>query len=59
MHGGISKYFTSFEDLAALPKPTDIPEEGLVCDLLWNDPDSDVEDWADNSRGCGYVFGRL
>jgi serine/threonine-protein phosphatase PP1 catalytic subunit len=40
-----------------LPKPTDVPDSGLVADLLWNDPDEDVVDWSENERGCGEVFG--
>jgi hypothetical protein len=39
MHGGISMHMNSFEQVEAIPKPTDIPDEGLMADLLWNDPD--------------------
>ena len=48
----------SFEQVENLPKPTDVPDCGIVADLLWNDPDDDVRDWEENERGCGFVFGR-
>ena len=58
MHGGISKDMNSFEQITQLPKPTDVPDKGLIADLLWNDPDEIARDWEDNERGCGYIFGR-
>lgn len=31
---------------------------GLLCDLLWSDPESGVKGWEDNpDRGISYVFG--
>ena len=24
---------------------------------MWNDPDEEVNDWEENERGCGYIFG--
>jgi len=31
---------------------------GLLCDLLWSDPDKDIKGWAENERGVSYVFGQ-
>ena len=31
---------------------------GLLCDLLWADPDKEVSGWADNERGVSYTFGQ-
>ena len=42
MHGGITKNMRNFDDIANTPKPTDVPDEGLIADLLWNDPDEDA-----------------
>jgi len=53
MHGGISKSMHSLELIQQLPKPTDVPETGLIADILWNDPDDDAKDWMENERGCG------
>ncbi|VDP05919.1 unnamed protein product [Heligmosomoides polygyrus] len=33
------------------------PVAGLLCDILWSDPDSSVVGWAPNERGVSYVFG--
>lgn len=37
-------------------RPTDVPDTGLLCDLLWSDPDPDVQGWAESERGVSYVF---
>ena len=38
-------------------RPTDVPDTGLLCDLLWADPDKDVNGWAENDRGVSFTFG--
>jgi serine/threonine-protein phosphatase PP1 catalytic subunit len=30
---------------------------GLLCDLLWSDPDKDVVGWGENDRGVSFTFG--
>ena len=30
---------------------------GLLCDLLWSDPELDIAGWAENDRGVSYTFG--
>ena len=40
---------------AEVKRPCDVPEEGLVCDLLWSDPEPDITGWAENDRGVSYV----
>ena len=41
-------------------RPTDIPDSGLLCDLLWSDPntENESEDWVENDRGVSYLFGK-
>ena len=39
MHGGLSPELKNVEQLKKIMRPTDVPEEGLLCDLLWSDPD--------------------
>lgn len=30
---------------------------GLICDLLWSDPNKNVTGWASNERGISVTFG--
>lgn len=56
MHGGLSPELSNLEQIRRIMRPTDVPDTGLLCDLLWSDPDKDVQGWADNERGVSYVF---
>jgi serine/threonine-protein phosphatase PP1 catalytic subunit len=38
MHGGLSPELTTCTQLNKLPRPTEVPETGLLCDILWSDP---------------------
>jgi len=38
-------------------RPTDVPDQGLLCDLLWSDPDKDISGWGENDRGVSFTFG--
>jgi serine/threonine-protein phosphatase PP1 catalytic subunit len=29
----------------------------LLCDLLWSDPEKDLNGWAENERGVSFIFG--
>ena len=39
MHGGLSPDLHSLEQIKNLDRPNDVPENGLLCDLLWSDPE--------------------
>jgi serine/threonine-protein phosphatase PP1 catalytic subunit len=47
----------SFLSLTTLASPVDIPDTGLLCDLLWADPDKDIVGWGENDRGVSFTFG--
>ena len=34
------------EQIRNLMRPTDVPDTGLLCDLLWADPDKDQKGWG-------------
>uniref|UniRef100_A0A6C0L2H0 protein-serine/threonine phosphatase n=1 Tax=viral metagenome TaxID=1070528 RepID=A0A6C0L2H0_9ZZZZ len=62
MHGGISPHLTDYNDIKNIKRPTDIPDSGILCDLLWADPETDgpqfLKGWHPNDRGVSYVFCR-
>eukprot|EP00310_Coccolithus_braarudii_P006856 CAMPEP_0183358902 /NCGR_PEP_ID=MMETSP0164_2-20130417/50688_1 /TAXON_ID=221442 /ORGANISM="Coccolithus pelagicus ssp braarudi, Strain PLY182g" /LENGTH=407 /DNA_ID=CAMNT_0025532903 /DNA_START=84 /DNA_END=1308 /DNA_ORIENTATION=+ len=57
MHGGLSPDLKQLSQIGRILRPTDVPDQGLLCDLLWSDPDKDVAGWGENDRGVSYTFG--
>ncbi|XP_076366125.1 uncharacterized protein LOC143255015 [Tachypleus tridentatus] len=57
MHGGLSPDLFNLKQLQQIPRPIDVLDHGLVCDLLWSDPDEDITGWGENDRGVSYTFG--
>ena len=56
MHGGLSPSLKSLGQLNEIIRPTDVPDEGLLCDLVWSDPESNLKGWELNDRGVSYTF---
>ena len=48
MHGGISPHLKHFDQIRDIKRPTDIPDSGLVTDLLWADPKPSSVKWDEN-----------
>ncbi|CAD6248956.1 unnamed protein product [Miscanthus lutarioriparius] len=57
MHGGLSPELNKLEQILNLNRPTDVPDTGLLCDLLWSDPSNEATGWAMNDRGVSFTFG--
>lgn len=57
MHGGLSPELVKIDTIKNIVRPTDVPDTGLLCDLLWSDPDKDVNEWGENDRGVSFTFG--
>lgn len=57
MHGGLSPELDDLSQIRRMDRPVEVPEDGLLCDLVWSDPDPRVVGWGYNSRGVSYTFG--
>jgi serine/threonine-protein phosphatase PP1 catalytic subunit len=57
MHGGLSPELSHLDQIKRVVRPTDVPDTGLLCDLLWSDPEKEVSGWGENDRGVSFTFG--
>ena len=59
MHGGLSKDLQNVEQINKILRPTEVPDEGLLCDLLWSDPNDQLnEDFGSNERNVSITFSK-
>jgi len=65
MHGGLSKDMNEMNEIKGIRRPAKVPETGILCDLLWSDPNDNEQpelfnvkagEWGDNERGVSYIF---
>ena len=57
VHGGISPHLKKVNDINKINRFTTIPDGGLLCDLMWSDPNnSQNETWGMNSRGISCTY---
>jgi len=57
MHGGLSTKMEKVEQIKKIVRPTDVPEQGLLCDLLWSElDDAAKEGFGENDRGVSVIF---
>lgn len=45
-------------ELWYLALSTDVPDYGLLNDLVWSDPSDTALEWEDNERGVSYCYGK-
>jgi serine/threonine-protein phosphatase PP1 catalytic subunit len=59
MHGGLAFELNKFQEIKNIQRPTEIPDSGVLCDLLWSDPSDDIPtDWGPNERGVSLTFSK-
>lgn len=59
VHGGLSPSLTNMNELRSIQRPTDVPDYGLLNDILWSDPADTENEWEDNERGVSYCFNKV
>ena len=60
MHGGLAYDLKNINELKTIKRPTEIPDAGLLCDLVWSDPDESLYfDFCTNKeRGISVCFSK-
>ena len=58
VHGGLSPDLKDLEQLYEIKRPTDVPNNGLLCDILWSDPSDEIDNWGENERGVSFVYSK-
>ena len=60
MHGGLAYELKDINQLKLIKRPTEIPDAGLLCDLVWSDPDDSlIFDFKTNKeRGISVCFSK-
>ena len=56
LHGGLSPSCKNIDEIKKVERFSDVPRNGLMCDMLWSDPE-DRNGWAVNTRGAGFTWG--
>ena len=54
---GLSPYLQSIDQLRTIHRPDDVPDDGLVCDLLWSYFDANVTGWVEPDKAVEWEFG--
>jgi serine/threonine-protein phosphatase 5 len=58
LHGGLfSENNVKLSDLIKINRFCEIPEKGLMCEMLWSDPSNANGKRPNNTRGIGIYFG--
>ncbi|CAJ0594897.1 unnamed protein product [Cylicocyclus nassatus] len=56
MHGGLSPHIQTLADIEKIARPSIIPPYGILCDIVWSDPDSHQPGWSLSCRGISFSF---
>eukprot|EP00049_Salpingoeca_infusionum_P025735 m.21499 g.21499 ORF g.21499 m.21499 type:complete len:304 (+) comp8289_c0_seq2:176-1087(+) len=58
VHGGLSPSLSRLDEIRAVERRVEVPENGPMCDMLWSDPEDISDSWSVSPRGAGYLFGQ-
>ena len=54
---GLSPFLCTFDDVRTIKRPDDVPDSGLLCDLLWSYFDSDIVGWQASNHAVEMIYG--
>ncbi|CAI2372571.1 unnamed protein product [Moneuplotes crassus] len=57
VHGGLSPLLQNIDYVKEINRFREIPHEGAFADLMWSDPDADLDGFKISPRGAGFQFG--
>ncbi|PKA50816.1 Serine/threonine-protein phosphatase PP1 [Apostasia shenzhenica] len=57
MHGGLSPDIENLDQIHQIARPTDVPDRGLLRDLLWSNPNKNINGWRKDNKDVSYTFG--
>ncbi|KAL7718788.1 Serine/threonine-protein phosphatase [Entamoeba marina] len=56
IHGGLSPQLQTINQIKQITRPVDIPDQGIICDLVWADP-VETNGFSESTRGTGCFYG--
>jgi serine/threonine-protein phosphatase PP1 catalytic subunit len=56
VHGGLSPHLQTIKQINQINRFCKIPDDGLLCDLMWSDPANITDKWGINSRGVSCTY---
>ncbi|ELP86026.1 serine/threonine protein phosphatase PP-X isozyme, putative [Entamoeba invadens IP1] len=58
VHAGISQHLRTIDQISfCISRNCEITSESLMADLVWSDPNENIEYIASNNKGAGHYFG--
>ena len=56
VHGELSPNLDNLDELVKLQRVKETEHEGVISDILWSDPEEDIEGFRISPRGAGFLF---